>query len=170
MSKLDILSRALGYANYEAYLVSDHWLTFSNKVRMKFCYVCDGEHILQVHHLTYERLGKELPTDVITVCKGCHNQIHERVRNKQASLETAHYGLCRKRKKNKQKAKANKKKGRKPKVYANPSQFSDEIKAAAENLAKLMHTQNGTLNGQNHLYRCLLVTLQKQSKRVETAE
>lgn len=31
---------------------------------------------LDVHHLTYERLGDELAADLIVLCRGCHQQEH----------------------------------------------------------------------------------------------
>ena len=33
----------------------------------------DGTHL---HHLTYERAGAELPTDVQLICLGCHGCLH----------------------------------------------------------------------------------------------
>src|SRR5262249_38752381 len=33
---------------------------------------------LQVHHLTYERVGRELLDDLITLCRSAHRRLHER--------------------------------------------------------------------------------------------
>jgi hypothetical protein len=40
------------------------------------CQGCGSEDGLHVHHRTYERLGNELPEDIITVCEICHGFIH----------------------------------------------------------------------------------------------
>jgi hypothetical protein len=42
-----------------------------------------------VHHCTYERLGEELPQDVVTVCDSCHVKIHK----SNAKLENAHWAI-----------------------------------------------------------------------------
>lgn len=31
---------------------------------------------MQVHHITYERFGRELFKDLIVVCDGCHELLH----------------------------------------------------------------------------------------------
>jgi len=40
------------------------------------CQACQ-KHAQCVHHLTYERLGKENDIDLISLCSRCHNIIHE---------------------------------------------------------------------------------------------
>jgi len=50
-----------------------------------FCYRCgaDGKRvILQIHHLTYARLGHENLTDVRPVCKLCHQLLDEQRRQR----------------------------------------------------------------------------------------
>lgn len=40
------------------------------------CSKC-GEKATQLHHLNYNNMGsEELDTDVIAVCKDCHDEIH----------------------------------------------------------------------------------------------
>lgn len=74
---LDQLARQAGYADYVAYLRSDHWRTFRAGVlkRSKHCRVCEGPADV-VHHLTYDRLGREARADVVTVCARCHEMLH----------------------------------------------------------------------------------------------
>ena len=87
---LDYLSNKAGYKSYSEYLKGEHWTIFSGGMRKKFCFCCeDKENRLQVHHITYERLGQELPNDVITVCDSCHVCIHELTKNK-TPLDKAH--------------------------------------------------------------------------------
>ena len=30
----------------------------------------------EVHHLSYERVGRELPEDLVALCPGCHRRAH----------------------------------------------------------------------------------------------
>lgn len=67
---------------YNAYLKSDHWLhTRTDAIiraggRCERCNVMPINESLQVHHLTYERIGEELPTDLMVLCSTCHMSIH----------------------------------------------------------------------------------------------
>lgn len=74
---MDFLARQAGYSSYSRYLQSEYWTVFCKHIRKKSCFCCRLESQLQVHHITYERLGQEWPTDVITVCDNCHVAIHD---------------------------------------------------------------------------------------------
>lgn len=60
---------------YERYLQTRWWFARRNQklrdVRYR-CAVCDARRDLQVHHLSYERLGAELDEDLEVLCRGCH--------------------------------------------------------------------------------------------------
>lgn len=43
------------------------------------CQKCREPRRLNVHHLTYERLGQERPEDLQVLCRGCHETTHGRV-------------------------------------------------------------------------------------------
>jgi hypothetical protein len=103
MGYIDFKAREIGYKNYDAYLQSTHWYVFSLKYRDKKCFCCgiEKEH-LQVHHAVYDRLGREWPTDVVTVCGPCHLEIHSIAKNG-AKLEDAHFILSHRLRKPKQK-------------------------------------------------------------------
>lgn len=66
--------------DYDEYMNSKQWrrirkwvLTFwGNK-----CALCTSSIRMSVHHRTYERLGKELLTDLIALCGRCHNVHHK---------------------------------------------------------------------------------------------
>lgn len=32
---------------------------------------------LEVHHITYERLGRERPEDLAAICSACHGRVHD---------------------------------------------------------------------------------------------
>lgn len=66
---------------YQAYLRSKAWRIFRSAIvveRGAKCEKCSATKQLHVHHVTYERLGRERPEDVLVVCKPCHEAIHGR--------------------------------------------------------------------------------------------
>jgi hypothetical protein len=77
-------------ASYGKYLHSRAWVVKRRErlalddYRCRTCGVSTGP--LEVHHVTYERLGDEnVETDLITLCRGCHLAITE-------SLKRRRYG------------------------------------------------------------------------------
>jgi len=67
---------------YEAYLNSPKWINFRNKIKFargNKCELCPktGGN-LHGHHLTYERFGNELESDIQILCKKCHFEIHDK--------------------------------------------------------------------------------------------
>ena len=72
----------LGFTQYSAYLASPHWLRLKDRFYTSpsytgQCLACGtaGER-LDVHHVTYERLGREHLTDLVALCRGCHQNTH----------------------------------------------------------------------------------------------
>ena len=66
---------------YQEYLLSPEWKTIKKKIitRAKGC--CEGcgeAKPLEVHHLTYDRIGQELLTDLAAYCSECHGKAHEK--------------------------------------------------------------------------------------------
>ena len=70
---------------YLAYLASDHWQRFRRLALSAAghrCARCDDDGrttidvFLEVHHLTYERLGRERLEDVEVLCTNCHMVEH----------------------------------------------------------------------------------------------
>lgn len=66
---------------YNEYLRSDDWKHL-RKIKLQFaeyrCERCGGTDKLQVHHLTYDRFGRENLTDLQVLCKTCHEDAHGR--------------------------------------------------------------------------------------------
>lgn len=65
---------------YEEYLKSEHW----RGVRLRAlrdagysCQICESVAGLEVHHRTYARRGREMPSDVIALCGECHQLFHD---------------------------------------------------------------------------------------------
>jgi 5-methylcytosine-specific restriction endonuclease McrA len=68
------------WATYKQYLGTDHWRTTRVACLRRFefqCALCSFGGKLDVHHRTYERLGRELPEDLIPLCRRCHDRHHE---------------------------------------------------------------------------------------------
>ena len=66
-------------AEYQAYLRSDTWRNRRKEVFARSaerCELCQVADAVQVHHLTYIRLGNELSTDLLAVCATCHESLH----------------------------------------------------------------------------------------------
>lgn len=70
---------------YEVYLRSNRWRTFRAAMldlthgTCEDCGACEDESrllVLDVHHKTYERLGCEVPDDVLVLCRRCHDRMH----------------------------------------------------------------------------------------------
>lgn len=70
---------------YREYLATPHWLVMRSValVRAGFqCRHCEAEDVrLDVHHLSYARLGRETANDLIVLCGWCHADEHGRPRS-----------------------------------------------------------------------------------------
>lgn len=66
--------------DYRRYINSKKWRTKRNSILARDgfkCTCCGSSDSLQVHHLTYARLGRENPSDLTTLCVDCHSNTHE---------------------------------------------------------------------------------------------
>lgn len=74
-------------ATYEKYLKIDCWDTRRKeyiRVHGTQCELCGAQEAMtegrfspvQIHHLTYERLGCELDDDLVCACNRCHRTMH----------------------------------------------------------------------------------------------
>lgn len=71
--------RKLAHVSYPSYLRTEHW----RRVRVKTlthqghrCASCGTGGPLDVHHDTYQRVGRERPDDVRALCRPCHSSLH----------------------------------------------------------------------------------------------
>ena len=73
--------------NYEKYIRSAKWKKV-RAYRMKYdefeCQSplpmyqdCLESERLEVHHLTYDNLGRELLGDIVTLCQNCHDRVED---------------------------------------------------------------------------------------------
>lgn len=64
---------------YQEYIHSDAWQRRRKRAIKRAggkCQRCGSEQRLEVHHLTYARLGKEPPADLMVLCHACHQAEH----------------------------------------------------------------------------------------------
>lgn len=70
--------------DYDAYLRSAAWRRRADRAKRRAgwrCQLCNTpawESVLDAHHRTYDRLGLELPDDLIVLCRRCHRRHHGR--------------------------------------------------------------------------------------------
>ncbi len=64
---------------YHAHLRSHRWFALRLRVLVRsggICERCGERAMVDVHHLTYRRLGHERMGDVLGVCRPCHRELH----------------------------------------------------------------------------------------------
>lgn len=71
--------RIVGGMQLARYLLTPEWRE-KREQRMELdsyrCFRCQSEDRLNVHHITYERLGRERMSDLVTLCWSCHRKEH----------------------------------------------------------------------------------------------
>ena len=75
------MATAEWWARYRDYLQSDQWKRKRRACLRRaggVCERCARRVAKQAHHLTYKRLGKEAPGDLLAVCRPCHEALHDR--------------------------------------------------------------------------------------------
>jgi hypothetical protein len=69
----------LGLMPYNEYLQTPEWQEKRAEARARAggrCQVCNSLGPLDVHHRTYERRGAERESDLIVLCRNCHELFH----------------------------------------------------------------------------------------------
>lgn len=67
------------FRRYGEYLQSPAWRERRRAALLRSgsrCQICGATRALQVHHVTYVRVGEEFPDDLRVVCVECHVEIH----------------------------------------------------------------------------------------------
>ena len=81
---LDSRVEVLATMPYRDYLQTPEWQEVRRAALERAgyrCQVCNAATPLDVHHRTYERRGHEHPSDVIALCRTCHELFHFRGKN-----------------------------------------------------------------------------------------
>lgn len=66
-------------ASYAAYMHSDEWRAKRKAVMLRAQGICEGcraKTAVQVHHLHYRRVFREMLFDLVAICKECHEACH----------------------------------------------------------------------------------------------
>lgn len=74
-------TKAKWRAMYDSYMRSEQWAQKRRDVIARdggVCGICHDAAITEVHHLTYERVGREPLDDLVGVCSACHAIQHGR--------------------------------------------------------------------------------------------
>ena len=91
----NIRRTAYWWKEYETYLKSPKWKIRREQILTKcegICSVCGDAPATQVHHLTYDRVGEELESDLVGLCKPCHDKIHDKETNRFLANVLPHAG------------------------------------------------------------------------------
>lgn len=77
---LDDIEAHAEFTNYWRYLRTRTWSVRAARAkRWGICQRCGtASASLDAHHLTYERLGRERPSDLVAICQECHRREHGR--------------------------------------------------------------------------------------------
>lgn len=65
---------------YQDYMQSTEWAEKRNKNIEEYggkCFICGSTEHLQSHHLNYYRVGCELDSDLVCLCRDCHMKLHQ---------------------------------------------------------------------------------------------
>lgn len=66
---------------YKEYINSSSWrkrkASFFMSECNKKCHICASLKELHVHHMTYKNIGNEKDSELVTLCKTCHFNLHE---------------------------------------------------------------------------------------------
>ena len=64
---------------FSEYRLTPEWRSRRNRVLLRAgnkCELCYTSGRLEAHHRTYERYGEELVSDLIALCRSCHQHFH----------------------------------------------------------------------------------------------
>lgn len=69
-------------SEYETYMASRDWFARRKAAlaMQKVCQRCGAHDHLEVHHRSYENLGRETLDDLEVLCDECHDREHEKPR------------------------------------------------------------------------------------------
>lgn len=78
------------YLDYQQYISSAAWYAKREERRAidkNRCRTCGISDALEVHHVTYDNFGDESMSDLITLCKQCHEAITSVIRARRYSAK-----------------------------------------------------------------------------------
>lgn len=83
----------LGQEAYNDYLNSKSWKRKKAKYRksgfLTLCWACESNQKIEYHHRTYNRLGNEAMTDLVTLCNSCHKDLTNQYKSQKIYSDNA---------------------------------------------------------------------------------
>lgn len=73
---------------YNAYIKSIFWKEIKRKYKKYKCEICGDFENLELHHISYNRLFCERESDLITLCRTCHQKEHDYLEQKKRDVKT----------------------------------------------------------------------------------
>lgn len=83
----------IGFQTYTDFTKSDLWKSRREKfygTHKRECKVCKSVEHVELHHVDYARIGKELDRDLVPLCKDHHGLAHKIVKKHKVPLKAAH--------------------------------------------------------------------------------
>lgn len=77
------------FVHYNDYINSITWKNFKLRYyadHPRRCSACGVDGQVDLHHMTYERIGREWDDDVVPLCRHCHYAVHTQHRSSNGSL------------------------------------------------------------------------------------
>ena len=65
---------------FKEYRKTPEWRARRNRVLLRAgyrCELCESRGLIDVHHKTYDQYGDELLSDLIALCRPCHQKFHD---------------------------------------------------------------------------------------------
>ena len=79
--KKELLLKKKKRKDYKSYISSNEWKLLKELIieeRGNYCEKCNNQFIsLDLHHIHYDNFKKELRSDLLLLCRNCHNTIHD---------------------------------------------------------------------------------------------
>lgn len=77
-----------GKVTYNEYIDGKNWKMFRVKNIDNMCACCGSNKLLQLHHVTY-MCGLNNPNYVVTLCKKCHQAVHDTAKARKINVTDA---------------------------------------------------------------------------------
>lgn len=144
----------LGFRSYPHYLRSARWADKRREYQESglpqdcFCGETEG---IQLHHMTYERVGEELLTDLTPVCPPCHAMIHTLADRGEIGLDFT--GFVNEERAARRRAVVEAEQYERLMSYLEDAAFIEDMRRTLQQLAKRARKQK--LREAHYLYRCV---------------
>lgn len=81
IERIKEIERTTWWGHYQEYMASDDWQAVRQKALKRDGMQCQGcldAPATDVHHRTYEHFGNEFVFELISLCRPCHERMHEK--------------------------------------------------------------------------------------------